>query len=119
MPRYDKPQDPSPETQAAAQQIARATQRPGQTKEQTRLIAQGIQKGIEEYKRQQKARAREADKQRKRQLRFERHASTVQTDDLHLPDEVADAMPSGWSRWLPWALLLLSWAGFLLYLLLG
>ena len=44
------------------------------------------------YERQQKARAREADKQRKRQLRFERHASTVQTDDLHLPDEVADAI---------------------------
>jgi len=34
--------------------IARGTQRPAQTKEQTRLIAQGIQKGIELYKKQQK-----------------------------------------------------------------
>jgi len=119
MPRYDKPQDASPETQAAAQQIAHATQRPGQTKEQTRLIAQGIQKGIEEYKRQQKARAREADKQRKRQLRFERQASAVQSDDQQRPGEMPDTRPSAWSRWLPWGLLLLSWAGFLLYLLQG
>ncbi len=46
MPRYDKPQAPSPESQAEAERIARATQKPGQTKEQTRLIAQGIQKAM-------------------------------------------------------------------------
>ena len=40
----------SQETQEEALQIAKKTQRPGQTKEQTRLIAQGIQKGITEYK---------------------------------------------------------------------
>lgn len=46
--------------------MARRIQQPGQTKEQTRLIAQGIAKGIELYKRQQSARARERDKARKR-----------------------------------------------------
>ena len=36
-----------------ALRIARGTQRPGQTREQTRLIAQGIHKGIEQYKKRQ------------------------------------------------------------------
>ena len=46
--------------------IARGIQRPAQTKQQTRLIAQGIQKGIEQYKKQQNTRARELDKNRKK-----------------------------------------------------
>ncbi|MCA2486923.1 MULTISPECIES: DUF2956 family protein, partial [Vibrio] len=37
---------PSLETQTEAMKIAKATQKPGQTKEQTKLIAQGIEKGI-------------------------------------------------------------------------
>lgn len=45
MAKYDKI---SPETQQEAMKIARANQKPGQTKEQTQLIAQGIQKGIDE-----------------------------------------------------------------------
>jgi hypothetical protein len=49
-----------------AMRIARGTQRPGQAKEQTKLIAQGIQKGIEQYKKQQNARARELDKKLKK-----------------------------------------------------
>ena len=48
MAKYDKI---SPETQQEAMKIARANQKPGQTKEQTQLIAQGIQKG-DVYKRQ-------------------------------------------------------------------
>jgi hypothetical protein len=44
---------------------AKANQRPGQTKEQTRLIAQGIQKGIDQYKKQHKAKSREMDKRLK------------------------------------------------------
>ena len=60
------PTTPSQTTQEEALQMARAIQKPGQTKEQTKLIAQGIAKGIELYKRQQSAKARERDKQRKR-----------------------------------------------------
>jgi len=48
--------------------IARGTQKPGQTKEQTKLISQGIKKGIDQYKKQQSARARELDKNSKKQL---------------------------------------------------
>ena len=52
-----------------AQRMARAVQKPGQTKEQTKLIAQGIAKGIELYKKQQGAKARERDKARKRVMK--------------------------------------------------
>ncbi len=44
MSKPNQQTSPSPETQAEALNIARATQKPGQTKEQTKLIAQGIQK---------------------------------------------------------------------------
>jgi len=37
---------PSEQTQQEALAVARAIQKPGQTKEQTKLIAQGIEKGI-------------------------------------------------------------------------
>jgi len=53
----------------AALQMARRVQTPGQTKEQTRLIAQGIAKGIALYKRQQSEKAREREKARKKLLK--------------------------------------------------
>ena len=37
---------PSQETQQEAMKIAKATQKPGQTKEQTQLIAQGREQGL-------------------------------------------------------------------------
>ena len=40
----------SEQTKADAAKIAKGTQKPGQTKEQTKLISQGIEKGIAEYK---------------------------------------------------------------------
>ena len=45
----------SNEVKAEALKIAKGTQRPGQTKEQTRLIAQGIEKGIAEYRKNEKS----------------------------------------------------------------
>ena len=77
--------------------IARSTQRPGQTKEQTRLIA----KGIEQYKKQQSARARELDrnikKARQQRLLHETPAIEVQEKVVYR------------QHWLPWLLLVLSW----------
>jgi len=66
-----QPDPPSPgdAIQAEALRMARSIQTPGQTKEQTKLIAQGIAKGIELYKKQQSAKARERDKLRKRLLK--------------------------------------------------
>jgi hypothetical protein len=109
MVRYSKQKAPSPETQDEALKVARATQQPGQTKEQTKLIAKGIQRGIDEYKKQHKARARELNKQIK-QLKAQGNAQDQ--------DSAAETLPerknSSGAR-LPWILLVLSWllfAGF-------
>lgn len=83
--------------------IARGTQRPGQTKEQTKLIAQGIQKGIDLYKREQKSKARELDRKLKR-LSHQQHRP--QEDNVPVVPQIEYRQ-----HWLPWTLLLLSWAG--------
>lgn len=101
---------PSPETVEEAERVAKATQKPGQTKEQTRLIAQGVQKGIDEYKKQQKARARAADKAKKQRQRAE--SSELDTE-LDLDDEQKETTTRG--AWLPWVLLVLSWIGFAVF----
>lgn len=104
-----KKQQPSPQTQEDAWAMAKATQRPGQTKEQTKLIAQGIEKGIDQYKKLQKAKAREKDKLRKKEERQTAPGSAEQP----LPEpEVRYRTP-----WLPWALLLITWAGIVVYAL--
>ncbi|MFG0835366.1 DUF2956 domain-containing protein [Aeromonas bivalvium] len=102
MAKYDRP---SPETQQAALKVARANQKPGQTKEQTQLIAQGIQKGIEEYKKQMKARAREANRLKKQQSRGAPSPQPEQEQEVEVI-EVNRQHP------LPWLLLALSWLGF-------
>ncbi|NAW69864.1 DUF2956 family protein [Vibrio sp. V27_P1S3P104] len=103
---------PSPQTQQEAMSIAKATQKPGQTKEQTKLIAQGIEKGIALYKKQQKEKSRQADKARKKLLK-----EPAKPNDNHVPVFAATSSPSFSKRMiLPWILLIISWAGFLLFL---
>lgn len=89
----------SKETQVEALKIAKGIQRPGQTKEQTKLIAQGIEKGISEYKKIQKGKARERDKQRKKELK----AASRSIDEAIEPLE---KLPNRFLTFLPWALLL-------------
>ena len=111
MPKYSGKPSPSQETKDEATRIARSTQRPRQTKEQTRLIAQGIQKGIDFYKKQQKAKARELDRKLKTLAR-EQKASlepTLQAKEHLTPKR----------QWLPWTLLLLSWLAMAAYLFFG
>lgn len=55
--------------EAAALHVARSIQTPGQTKEQSKLIALGIAKGIAQYKKQQGEKARAREKLRKRLLK--------------------------------------------------
>lgn len=107
MSRYSKKQAVSPETQDEAMTIAKGNQRPGQTKEQTRLIAQGIQKGIDQYKKKQKGKSRELDKKLKQVQQ-----KTVSEIDVEVKETVVYRQ-----HWLPWLLLMLSWlgAGFYLY----
>ncbi|MFD2231075.1 DUF2956 domain-containing protein [Alkalimarinus sediminis] len=108
MAKYSKKQQAvSEKTQEEAMQVARATQKPGQTKEQTKLIAQGIQKGIDHYKKQQKAKSRELNKRLKKAASAKHE--TGQDNPVEPPTDKA-------SR-LPWFLLLASWALFTAYIL--
>ncbi|WP_281704480.1 DUF2956 domain-containing protein [Aeromonas taiwanensis] len=104
MAKYDKI---SPETQQEAMKIARANQKPGQTKEQTQLIAHGIQKGIDEYKKQMKAKAREASRQKKMQIKAKLSSQAHQEEEPEVEViEISRQHP------LPWILLGLSWLAF-------
>jgi len=91
----------SKETQEQAMKIAKGTQRPSQTKEQTKLIAQGIEKGIAEYKKQQNKKSRERDKLRKAKSKV-----------LVAKPETVEVTNSNNTR-LPWILLVVSWLGFI------
>ena len=90
--------------------IARGTQKPGQTKEQTKLIAQGIQKGIEIYKKKQSVKARELDK--KLNKASDLHAS----HEISAEQVVEPVVVKG--NILPWVLLVLSWIFFVAYVVL-
>ena len=96
-------------------QIARATQRPGQTKEQTKLIAAGIQKGIDQYKKQHKAKLREIDKRRKKEQKSNQASDdiTEQQDALNVEQETDQLAPLD-ITWLSPGLYLLSTSLFFL-----
>ncbi|PCH97942.1 MAG: hypothetical protein COB83_00550 [Gammaproteobacteria bacterium] len=90
----------SKETQEQAMKVAKGIQRPSQTKEQTKLISQGIEKGIAEYKKQQNKKSREQDKKRKVNLK----SRVDKPEVVELSNLETDR--------LPWVLLVLSWIGF-------
>jgi len=103
MPRKHNKTDISEQTRHEAMTVAKGTQKPGQTKEQTKLIAQGIEKGIAEYKKREKQKARERDKQRKQALKAQQNAT-----ETGVTEELISQSPS----LLPWVLLVASWVGF-------
>ena len=96
------------QAEAQAMKIAKGMQKSGQTKEQTKLIKQGIEKGIAEYKKQQSKKLRELDKQRKQKNKQRK------TDQNDLPETPA---VKNNHHLLPWILLGLSWLGFALYII--
>lgn len=100
----------SEKTKSEALGIAKGIQKPGQTKEQTKLISQGIEKGITLYKKQQKAKNREVDKQRKQVLKDKQKA-----EENSEQVEIESDKSSKIAIYLPWALLIFSWLGFALY----
>ncbi|MGX9417219.1 DUF2956 domain-containing protein [Vibrio sp. RC27] len=101
----------SPQTQQEALKLAKATQKPGQTKDQTKLIAQGIEHGIALYKKQQKEKQRQADKERKKQQKEKISKSSSLPEQNHLPTPEPQTSPK-----LPWVLLLISWIGFIAFI---
>jgi len=94
----------SQETADQALKVAKGTARPGQTKEQTKLIAQGIEKGVAEFKKREKAKARERDKERKKSKKSE-----VEVPDMPIETGMSKAVL------IPWGLLLVSWSVFIAY----
>ncbi|MDA0148093.1 DUF2956 domain-containing protein [Vibrio sp. LaRot3] len=101
---------PSEQTQQEAMKIAKATQKPGQTKEQTKLVAQGIEKGIALYKKQQKEKSRQADKAKKK-IKKQRQAENADNMEVAITEPRMTTKSSK----LPWILLALSWIGFAVY----
>lgn len=81
--------------QEEALKVARSIQKPGQTKEQTKLVAQGIAKGIELYKKQQSAKARERDKARKKALKLKQGEMSAQGPDRENAAFVPNLADSG------------------------
>ena len=101
MSRKSRKQTVSPETKSEAMKLAKGNQRPGQTKEQTQLVAQGIQKGIDQFKKQHKAKSRELDKRLKTS-----QSNTGAANEVELREQTVYQQ-----HWLPWVLLALSWLG--------
>jgi len=92
-----------------ANKIANGIKKPGQTKEQTKLVSQGIIKGIETYKKQQKGKARELDKQLKKAKQ-----TLVGSEPSDIPEVPVNAPRF---QLTPWILLAASWVGFIGYIL--
>ena len=99
----------SSESQAEALKLAKGIQRPEQTKAQTKLIAQGIEKGIAEFKKQQKVLARDRDKHRKKELKASLRDAAQSSAEIVAPTtNLRSRIVVG----LPWLLLVASWAYF-------
>lgn len=87
-PKPVTPKDPNQSRlQEEALRVAKSIQTPGQTKEQTKLIAKGIEKGIALYKQQHNAKARELDKAKKKAAKLK--AQAVQSSELSADDEIS------------------------------
>jgi hypothetical protein len=111
MAKHSKKHGISDAIQDEAMKIARGTQRPGQTKQQTKLIAQGIKKGIELYKKQESAKARELDKKRKK---ANQQSSSPDAPKIETHEKVVYRQ-----HWLPWVLLIISWLMMAAYIYMG
>ena len=95
-------------THDEAMRIARGRQRPGQTREQTKLIAQGIQEGIKQYRKQQSAKGRELDKKLKK---VRQQVASPGVREIEVQEKVVYRQ-----HWLPWVLLVVSWLAMAAYL---
>lgn len=89
-------------------EIARGIKKPGQTKEQTKLIAQGISKGIVQYKARHKQKIREIDKKRNKQTNIDLSVSSASNEAIDNEKSKTNS--------LAWVLLVFSWTFFVLYI---
>jgi hypothetical protein len=111
----NKPKTPiSIETQDEAMKIAKSIQKPGQTKEQTKLVAQGIEKGIALYKKQQKEKARQLSKAKKKQNK-QKQPQVLSVEETQGTQDLSTAGKSNTVQTLPWVLLVISVVTFSAY----
>ncbi len=95
----------SPQTQEEGLKIAKGIQRPAQSKEQTRLIAQGIQQGIDIYKKQQKEKARALDRKLKKVSNQKLQNTSTADPQVNEVEHIIIYR----QHWLPWVLLVITW----------
>ncbi len=101
----------SPQTQDDAMKAAKATQRPGQAKEQTKLIALGVEKAINHYKKQQKEKSRELSRKLQKVSKLASTSINAVEENNHESIVYKQSVA-------PWLLLLASWLGFAIYIFL-
>lgn len=110
-----KPVTPAPKSKqkkeardlrADALKIARSIKIAGQTPAETKAIANGIQRGMELFLRQQSEKARDLDKRVKKVKKLEHELTQPKAEDL---GEISTMQHS--AR-LPWMLLIVSWLFF-------
>ncbi len=108
--KYSKNIDATNSDEALA--IAQGIKQENQTKAQTKLIAQGIRKGIELYKNQQNKKSRENDKRKKKELKNKLLETSSSDRSENQKSQNFTVLPI----WIPWGLLLLTWLLILVYL---
>ncbi|HUX89977.1 MAG TPA: DUF2956 family protein [Gallionellaceae bacterium] len=92
--------------------IAQGIKQEKQTKAQTKLVAQGIGKGIELYKKQQNKKQRDIDKNKKKELK---NKSNSESNNIGKSNQSQKKTSISQAN-IAWGLLLLSWLFFLVYI---
>ncbi|HEY0892717.1 MAG TPA: DUF2956 family protein [Cellvibrio sp.] len=93
---------------AEALKIANTIKTEGQTPVETKAIANGIQRGMEMFLRQQSEKTRELDKRVKKVKQLSNQLTQQKT-----ADEKEETINAQTNPRLPWVLLVLSWGSFL------
>ncbi len=101
MSKHSKAKKEGRDIRAEASKLAANQQFEGQNKEQSKLIAKGIQKGIEQYLRQQGEKSRALDKQSKK---LKKLTSVTEREESAIEEKIVYRSPL-----LPWFLTLVSW----------
>ena len=113
MAKRSQAKKDSRDIKAEALKLAAGYKVDGQSKEHSKLIANGVARGIEQFLRQQSEKTRDLDK-RSKQLK----KTAVELAKSAAGDQDSAALPScavDWRICLPWGLLLLSWGVMVAY----
>lgn len=109
--KHKNNKDPDSMVSDKALNIAQGIKQGNQTKTQTKLVAQGIGKGIELYKKQQNKKQRDIDKNKKKELKNKANIENNNVDESNQSRKKTLISQAN----LAWGLLLLSWLFFLFY----